>query len=267
MQLRARPQQLKVLKPIKDPVSNRPIKRARRPLFESWSETSDDDSHETNTIDTKEWRGSDGQVLGVTLSYSGMTGVKIPTALFDEWKPDEWILLKRHFDYEYRMQLDLMRFLHRNTEKEEMTVHKNDALDNGGRHFIIESVSSAAHFLLTNSGQSDLALTCRGHDAIVLKRGLMLTGEDKDHTQYVCDLPRGMLKNWVYSEPYLSSSSSPEDIRKLAGSCALRGSALTRGDVLRFSGQNLAPKVLSYQVPEPFAALINTAALLLQRPC
>jgi hypothetical protein len=203
MQLRARRQKLKVLNPVSQlSLTNRPIKRACRPSFDAWSETSD----ETNTIDTKEWRCSDGQVLGVMLSYSGMTGVKIPTVLFDEWKPDEWILLKKHFDYEYRMPLDLMRFLRRNTDKEEMTVHKNDALDHGERHFIIQSVSSAAHFFLTNYGQSDLALTCRGHDAIVLKRGLMLTGEDKDHTQYVCDLQRGMLKNWVYSEPYLSSS-------------------------------------------------------------
>ena len=158
------------------------------------------------------------------------------------------------------MPIYLMRFLHSNSIGEELTVREDDDLDIPGRHFIIESVDKqGAFFLVTQCGQSDLAFAVTGYDAVCFpgNASYRLAGQVKSHTQYVGEMPRGMLENWVYPQhipvPVVDSVVSvvrfrPQNSPAVMDAYHDASPSVERGSVVRYNKTLASPSNCSYQV-------------------
>ena len=144
--------------------------------------------------------------------------------------PDEiWGLWKRQASC---IPLYILRHL-QSTGTDTMFHVRKDDLGVPGESFVIETITSSegAFFLVTPVGQSDLAFPVQGYDAFCFDKGqFMLATQVKNHTQYVVDLPRKMLNDWVYPKTFPNST-------------------IKIGDTVRFNGALRHPNFFSSQVP------------------
>jgi hypothetical protein len=85
--------------------------------------------------------------------------------------------------------------------------------------FIIESIDLDQGFysLVTAVGQSDLATSVQGYDAIVFHGQYMLAGGVKHHSQYVFDIRKTMMRDWVYRKTFANSPMIVGDVVRYEG--------------------------------------------------
>ena len=241
MQLRSRTDLLGQSSGSSDPPPSS-IKLGRGPSLASKEAKAETRSKLTRDLEVEDWVDGEGG-MGAKIRYPGRVGVKVPAAIWDKWKPTGYFGGEKIVKSALRdVPIYLLRFLRSNRIGEEMSVREDDDLDIPGRHFIIESVDKeGAFFLVTQFGQSDVAIAVKGYDAVCFQghTRYRLAGEMESHTQYVSEMPRRMLANWVYTQK-IPDPSGP------GGSDATPSTE--RGTVVRYHTTLVSPSHCSYQM-------------------
>ena len=124
------------------PETSSSLKLGRRPSFQ-WKETKEQTrSRLAHDLEIEDW--VDAEVgMGAILRYPNRVGVKVPAAIWDNWKPANYLGRENFMRYALSdMPIYLMLFLRSNHIGEELAVREDDnlAIVIPGRHFIIESV-------------------------------------------------------------------------------------------------------------------------------
>ena len=238
------------------------IKLGRRPSFQFKETKEQTRSRLAHDLVIEDWVDAEGG-MGAILRYPDRVGVKVPAAIWDNWKPANYLSGGNFMRYVLRdMPIYLMWFLRSNRIVEELTVREDDDLNIAGRHFIIETVDKeGALFLVTQFGQSDLvtAFAVTGYDAVCFPGNARyrLAGQVKSHTQYVGEMPRGMLENWVYPQhipvPVVDSVVSvvrfqPQNSPAVMDAYHDASPSVERGSVVRYHKTLASPSNCSYQV-------------------
>jgi len=128
--------------------------------------------------------------------YPGHIKAHVSKDVWDMWHPVSSLYIHNIPNY-------VLLFL-RNNKGADMDVAVNEVGEQTGPLFIIENISTpfkGAFFLVTATGESELAVAVVGFDAHSFAGGrYMLRGDNQQHSQYISQMPPAMMKNWVYSQ-------------------------------------------------------------------